>query len=177
MHFCNDESLQGREENQLTRVLQAIGSQLDYSRILDTLQAEILLAYYLLHRNRRVEGSYHASAAVCIAVAGDLYGTCVFAARFGADGNQLPSPGRDADFEDRVRAFYIVCTLERCWSAWTTSSPPFPCNGASMESVSAPSRRLPLTLDPLFLWADVIWPKYIIRYESYVESKSGNSVQ
>ena len=82
MHFCRDESNKEAEERQLSLVLRAIGSQLDYSRILDTLQAEILLAYYLLHCNRRVEGGYHIAAAVCIAVAGDLYSTCAFAASF-----------------------------------------------------------------------------------------------
>lgn len=119
-HFSDDVVLRRGEEQKLASVLQAIPASLDRRRLMDTLQAEILLAYYLLHRNRRTEGSYHAAAAVSIAVACKLHKIPW------GDSSQPPSPVDDVDNGTRLRAFWTAFALERTWSPWTHSTPAWP---------------------------------------------------
>lgn len=126
-HFSDDAALRLGEEQKLASVLHAIPASLDRRRLMDTLQAEVLLAYYLLHRNRRTEGSYHAAAAVSIAVACELHKLPW------ADG----APADDVDGGTRLRAFWTVFALERAWSPWMHSTPAWPVEVVNHGSVRA----------------------------------------
>ena len=130
-HFSGDVSLRRGEGQKLASVLQAVPTSLDHKRFMDTLQAEVLLAYYLLHRNRRTEGSYHVAAAVSIAVACDLH-----KALWG-DNSQPSSPitTDDVDSGVRLRAFWTVFALERSWSTWMHSPPAWPLEVVDHGSV------------------------------------------
>ncbi|GJE91607.1 Zn(II)2Cys6 transcription factor [Phanerochaete sordida] len=125
-HFSADAALRHGEEQRLAAVLQAIPANLDRHRLMDTLQAEVLLAHYLLHCNRRTEGSYHAAAAVSIAVACELHKLPWADGGGGAGAGAPGSPVDDADGGTRLRAFWTVFALERAWSAWMHSTPAWP---------------------------------------------------
>ena len=153
--FGDDPVLNQQESQMLTRAIHSLTSALDPSRIIYLLQAEVLLAYYLFHKGRNLEGAYHTAAAVSIAVACKLHklrSASWPAAAADADrGVNLPPP-RDAIEEgDRILAFWNVLVLDRCWSAWSQSlsvliqeasvtmqiDTPWPLKTSSYEQVGA----------------------------------------
>lgn len=137
IHFCGDVALQHDAEQKLSSLLQGMARNLDDARKMDILQAEVLLAYYYLHTNRRTEGYYHIAGAVSIAVACNLYqirNAAQERRRMGSS-QYLPLPSGDDDDDDCIRAFWAVFSLERSWSPWTTSPPAWPSEIANQEGV------------------------------------------
>ncbi|PSR71032.1 hypothetical protein PHLCEN_2v13080 [Hermanssonia centrifuga] len=82
-----------------------------------TLQTEVLLSYYLFHKDRRVEGGYHAAAAVSIVVACGLHKLGSTRAQ-GRTGINLPLPRDAVEDGERINAFWTVIILDRCWTVW-----------------------------------------------------------
>ena len=137
--FCSDSALQEDALQRLPSLLRDVATTLDDPRKMDVLQAEVLLAYYFLHTNRRTEGFYHIAGAVSIAVACNLYQIRTAAQQRRRLGSlhHVPSPtGDDEDDDDCIRAFWTVFTLERVWSPWTTSLPAWPSEITNQEGVS-----------------------------------------
>lgn len=125
--FAGDSTLQQQEPRKLALLIQTLSSDLDPSRILYTLQAEVLVSCYFFHRNRRLEGSYHAAAAVSIAVACKLHKIRSASWMVQPPGTpsgqevQLFPPADDIEEGERIRAFWTVFSLDRCWAVWTQS--------------------------------------------------------
>lgn len=109
----------------LTAALQSLSVNMDPSRIIYVLQAEVLLAHYLFHKNRRLEGGYHAAAAVSIAVACELHKIRSATWRSGGGAVRLYPPTDAVEEGERVRAFWAVFTLDRCWAVWLQSTSVF----------------------------------------------------
>lgn len=121
--FSNGPDRQFLEPQLFSLVLQSLSSHLDPSKIVYTLQAEVLTALYLLHNNRRLAASYHVSAAVSIAVACNLH-KIRSASIYGAmqSAITLPPPVDDIEEGERIRAFWTVYILDRGWTLWTHAS-------------------------------------------------------
>ena len=142
--FCGDDALKQEEPRKLTAVLQTLSADMDPNRIMYTLQAEVLVSHYLFHKNRRLEGSYHAAAAVSIAVACRLHkirsASWLVAPPSSPSGQevQLFPPADDIEEGERIRAFWTVFALDRCWSVWTQSSSVFMVPPTAMTQVDTP---------------------------------------
>ncbi|KAJ7071962.1 hypothetical protein C8F01DRAFT_973624 [Mycena amicta] len=89
-------------------------------RVLHTLQAEILLTYYLFASGRFLEGKYRASAAASLALS-----TGINAIRSAT--NLTPgvlAPARDAVEEgERIHAWWAVVVLDNTWAVALEESP------------------------------------------------------
>lgn len=122
--FCDEPHLRAHEPQLLSRVLQALSAattNIDPATMIEVLQAEILMAFYFFNKDRKLEGGYHITAAVSIAVAcnlhkirGTQHGTRATAgsgARY-----HLPPPADDVEEGERIAAFWAVYCLDRCWT-------------------------------------------------------------
>lgn len=142
--FCGDHALQQQEPRKLNLVLQTLSSDVHPDRIMYTLQAEVLVAHYFFHKGRRLEGSYHAAAAVSIAVACKLHklrsASWVVHAPGSPSGQevQLFPPADDVEEGERIRAFWTVFALDRCWTVWTNSSSVFMMPPTAATQVDTP---------------------------------------
>lgn len=82
------------------------------------LQAEILLAYYFFHNNRLLEGKFHASAAVSLAIMCNLHKIMSGNGQHGfhAAGNAwLPPPTDSIDEAERIYAWWTTFVLDKSW--------------------------------------------------------------
>ena len=142
--FCEDDALKQEQPLKLAAVLQTLSIDMDPSRIIYILQAEVLVSHYLFHMNRRLEGSYHAAAAVSIAVACRLHkirSTSGLVMPSGSQNGQevrLIPPSDSIEEGERIRAFWTVFALDRYWSVWTQSSSVFIMPPTTMTQVDTP---------------------------------------
>lgn len=89
--------------------------------ILYILQAEILLAYYFFHCNRLLEGKFHASAAVSLAIMCNLHKVMSGPQRGGRQQFQpagqafFPPPADHVDEAERVYAWWATFILDKSW--------------------------------------------------------------
>ncbi|EKM50062.1 uncharacterized protein PHACADRAFT_213827 [Phanerochaete carnosa HHB-10118-sp] len=161
--FCGDDALKQQAPRKLAAVLQTLSADMDPTRIVYTLQAEVLVSHYLFHQNRRLEGSYHAAAAVSIAVACNLHKTRSAAWLVAPSGSpsgqevQLFPPTDDIEEGERIRAFWTVFALDRCWSVWTRSSSVFMMPATAMTQVDTP------------------WPLEMVEYEQHLMMPQGST--
>lgn len=115
--FSNDPAYHATEDRLLALVQQNFSSDFHPTRMMYTLQTEVLLSYYLFHKDRRVEGGYHAAAAVSIVVACGLHKLGSTRAQ-GRTGINLPLPRDAVEDGERINAFWTVIVLDRCWTVW-----------------------------------------------------------
>lgn len=161
--FCGDETLKQEEPRKLAAVLQSLSADMDPARIVYTLQAEVLVSHYLFHKARRLEGSYHAAAAVSIAVACGLHrirSAAWLVAPPGSPGGQdvqLFPPADDVEEGERIRGFWTVFALDRCWAPWTQSSSVFTSPATAMTQVDTP------------------WPLEMGEYEQHLMMPQGST--
>ncbi|KAJ7186441.1 hypothetical protein C8R46DRAFT_880063 [Mycena filopes] len=90
-------------------------------RVMHTLQAEVLLAYYFFACGRLLEGKYHSAAAVSLSLSSRLH-----LSRSGNNPNPGPPlfPGQDAvDEGERVLACWIVIILDNAWAVTLGEGP------------------------------------------------------
>jgi hypothetical protein len=123
-HLSHSESLLGQEHTFMTRALQhaatdPLGSHPD--TILHTLQAEILLAYYLLRIGRFLEAKTHTASAVSIAVSAGLHRIRApvytrYTTGLAADPTMsvsLPPPQDTIEEGERINGFWSVLMLHK----------------------------------------------------------------
>ncbi|TFK75127.1 hypothetical protein BDN72DRAFT_892480 [Pluteus cervinus] len=121
--LSQDETLLSQEHDYLSRALQSVAHGLSSDhpdKIMDGIQAEILLSIYFFRKGRFLEGKYHASAATTLAISSGLHRI-----RSLTDPNSLLQPFEDvlppaANGEDeavRIAGFWAVYTTSTCWSA------------------------------------------------------------
>ncbi|KAJ7451333.1 hypothetical protein FB451DRAFT_1525658 [Mycena latifolia] len=155
VHLSEDERITAYEPAFLAHALRTSANSLTGSHprtVLHSIQACVLLAYYFIRNARFLEGKYHTSAAVSIALSAGLHRIR------SADGGALPptgevlSPPTDTREEgERIDAFWSVLTLNNCW--------------ASMEG--SPSN---VTYGSTGLKIDTPWP---LEIGNYVEASAG----
>ncbi len=123
IHFSKSGAFMAHESVFLDKTLRCVHYALSVAQEQQTttlyvLQAEILLAYYFYHNNRLVEGKFHASAAVSLAMLCKLHKTHSY-------GNigVLPitsawlSPSNDAvEADERIRGWWQTYVLDKSWA-------------------------------------------------------------
>ncbi|EJD02546.1 uncharacterized protein FOMMEDRAFT_157780 [Fomitiporia mediterranea MF3/22] len=94
-------------------------------RRVHAIQAEVLLARYFFSLGRLLEGRYHANAAVSLAVSSGLHSLRLLSSRGSSESSsrskfgrlELVAPRDELEYGERVRVFWAVYVLDRCWSA------------------------------------------------------------
>jgi hypothetical protein len=170
VHLSKDARITVYEPAFLAHALRSTAGSLSGTHprtILHSMQASVLLAYYFIRNARFLEGKYHTSAAVSIAVSAGLH-------RIRArqeDGpietpsfsNALPPAKCAAEEGERISAFWSVLNLNNCW-AGTDGSPsnvsygepglkidtPWPLDTSDYVEVSSPhSHCVDTILNPI----------------------------
>ncbi|KAJ7186533.1 hypothetical protein C8R46DRAFT_1273187 [Mycena filopes] len=119
VHLARDPRITAYEPAFLAHALRSTASSLSGTHprtILHSLQASVLLAYYFLRNARFLEGRYHTSAAVSIALSAGLHRK-----RGPQDGGRplgdaLPQPRDAVEEGERIGAFWSVLNLNNCWA-------------------------------------------------------------
>ncbi|KAJ7688885.1 hypothetical protein B0H17DRAFT_1202747 [Mycena rosella] len=154
VHLSEDERITVYEPAFLAHALRSTASSLSGSHprtVLHSLQASVLLAYYFIRNARFLEGKYHTSAAVSIAVSAGLHR--IRGAQGGAlmpTAEALPPPADALEEGERINAFWSVLTLNNCW--------------AGMDAAGSPSN---VGYGPAGLKIDTPWP---LETRHYVEA-------
>lgn len=147
--FGNKPDRESVEHRLLSLAVQNLSTALEPNKIIYMLQAEVLLAKYLLHQNQRVAANYHVSAAVSIAVACNLHkiqsATALVAPT--AAVITLPPPVDAIEVGERIRAFWTVYIMDRGWTVWTHSSSALLDESSVLTQIDTP------------------WPKELHEYE------------
>ncbi|KAJ7679769.1 hypothetical protein B0H17DRAFT_943858, partial [Mycena rosella] len=119
VHLSNDERITAYEPAFLNHALRSSASSFTGSHprtVLHSLQASVLLAYYFLRNGRSLEGKYHTSAAVSIAL-----GACLHRIRstqsgpLPITGETLPVAADPREEGERIDALWSVLSLNNCW--------------------------------------------------------------
>ncbi|KAF7355876.1 Zn(2)-C6 fungal-type domain-containing protein [Mycena venus] len=131
VHLSKDERITKYEPAFLAHALRSTAGSLSGTHprtILHSLQASVLLAYYFIRNARFLEGRYHTSAAVSIALSAGLHRIRA-PQEGGSNGtlplgqvHTLPPPKSPAEEGERISAFWNVLNLNNCW-AGTDGSP------------------------------------------------------
>ena len=128
VQFSSDASLLSQEQAFVSLASQSLATALidpprdNHTLMIQILQAEVLLSSYFFSRCRDLEGQYHCSAAVSLALSCGLH---QIRSSHSPPGDIAPSPlvasrlpaARDATEEnERIDAFWAVYVLERSWA-------------------------------------------------------------
>ncbi|KAJ7744218.1 Zn(2)-Cys(6) binuclear cluster domain-containing protein [Mycena olivaceomarginata] len=121
IHLSDDARISAFEPAFLAHALRSTAGSLSGThprRILHSLQASVLLAYYFIRNARILEGKYHISVAVSIALSAGLHR---IRALQGADTppvSEMLAPPRDTQDEgERISAFWGVLNLNNCFAS------------------------------------------------------------
>ncbi|KAI0074384.1 hypothetical protein K474DRAFT_1601567 [Panus rudis PR-1116 ss-1] len=127
-HLSTNQSVRAYEPTLLTRSVKSLSDALPEVSSLQQnatqiIQAEVLLSNYFFCQNRRLEGTYHCSAAVSLVLSCKLNhirgagGISIEqVARGISSGFNLPPPADVVEEAERVNAFWSVYVLDRNWS-------------------------------------------------------------
>ena len=131
VRFANAEAVRAYEPMYLASAAQALKSPLtDMSAgaIVQTIQANVLLANYQFAMGHLVEGQHYCNAAVALVLSCRLYNIRTMQARpragsFHAMDFDLPPPSDPVEEGERIRAFWHVYMLDQMWS-YACKTPP-----------------------------------------------------
>lgn len=121
INLSQDPQYTARESVFLGRALRSVHVALSTAHeqqqnTLLVLQAEILLAYYFFHCNRLLEGKFHASAAVSLAIMCNLHQINTHQGGFQSAGQAfLPPPVDHTDEAERICAWWATFILDKSW--------------------------------------------------------------
>ncbi|KAJ7156162.1 hypothetical protein C8R46DRAFT_1226397 [Mycena filopes] len=111
-------------------------------RVLHTLQAEVLLAYWFFAAGRVLEGKYHSAAAVSLGLSGGLH--LVRSRTQSATGpGVLPPAGDVVEEGERIHAWWAVMVMDKCWAVGLCETPSF----AHRDSLAMVDTPWPLECD------------------------------
>ncbi|OBZ66214.1 Chromatin structure-remodeling complex protein RSC30 [Grifola frondosa] len=124
IHLSGNNSLIHHEPAYLARVTTTLSSTLGHEppySMINTIQAEVLLAMYFFSISRFLEGRYHCSAAVALALScglNKIRSLTEPSSRNFAHLQQanLPPPHDSIEEGERVRAFWVVFLLDKSWT-------------------------------------------------------------
>ncbi|KAJ7434675.1 hypothetical protein FB451DRAFT_1571872 [Mycena latifolia] len=140
VHLSQDQRITAYEPAFLAHALRSTASSLVGSHprtVLHSIQASVLLAYYFIRNARFLEGKYHTSAAVSIAISAGLHR--IRGAQGGASPTPeaLPPPTDPLEEGERINAFWSVLTLNNCWASMD-GSPSNVAYGAAGLKIDTP---------------------------------------
>ncbi|KAF8916513.1 hypothetical protein CPB85DRAFT_287571 [Mucidula mucida] len=129
IHFSATPSLIAHQGAFLSRALTQVVTSLSSShpgRVMQTIQAEILLSHYFLAYGRFLEGRYHISAAMSIGMAAGLSKVR------SRTPQTVPITALAATMDpieegERVYACWTALAMDKSWSVALASGPNFPC--------------------------------------------------
>lgn len=126
VHLSKDERITAYEPAFLAHALRSTAGSLTGTHprtVLHSAQASVLLAHYFIRNARFLEGKYHTSAAVSIALSAGLHRIRAppGSGGFTPTAETLPPPKDALEEGERINAFWSVLTLNNCWS--TDGSP------------------------------------------------------
>lgn len=119
IHLSDSSPYAPQEPVYLTRALQQAANGLSGDhphRILHGIQAEILLCIYFFRNGRLLEGKYHASAAVSLAISSGFNKIRSSQPNLGYTQSVLPPPQDSVEEGERINAFWTVLTVNNCWA-------------------------------------------------------------
>ncbi|KAK7035933.1 Zn(2)-C6 fungal-type domain-containing protein [Favolaschia claudopus] len=124
LRFSKQPNLIAQEPAFLSRALNLTAKSLSGihpQKVMHTLQAEILLAYYFFASGRFLEGKYHTAAAVSLALSSGLH---MVRSTKGAPPTSLLPAARDAVEEgERIHAWWTVVVLDKAWAVAFNEDP------------------------------------------------------
>ncbi|KAJ6557810.1 hypothetical protein B0H19DRAFT_1148644 [Mycena capillaripes] len=151
-HLSRSERVSVHESSFLSDALRSTAAGLSNAQgsnaIIHTIQAEVLLAQYFFRNSRILEGKYHASAAVSIALSLGLHQIRSADVR-GSTVKSLSPATTALEEGERINAFWAVLTLNNCWFtadgsprdiSYAVVDTPWPLD---IEAYSENSRSLP----------------------------------
>ncbi|KAJ7199673.1 Zn(2)-Cys(6) binuclear cluster domain-containing protein [Mycena pura] len=119
VHLSRDPRITAYEPAFLAHALRSTAGSLAGTHprtVLHSIQASVLLAYYFIQNARLLEGRYHTSAAVSIAVSAGLHGIHTGGGGRSAAG-ALPPPRDAGEQGERISAFWAVLNLNNFWAS------------------------------------------------------------
>lgn len=166
--FSANPSLRAFEPRFLARATEAITAALERSdRLVNVIQAECLLAFYLYANGRLLEGFYHASAAARLAIGLGLHqitscdlasqtqdGAAKHSALAGnpatapSTGSILPPPADAIELGERIHCFWMAFNIDRAWAVATGMPVAFSDGDHSRTQV------------------DTVWPRSLADFEA-----------
>ncbi|KAK7040561.1 Zn(2)-C6 fungal-type domain-containing protein [Favolaschia claudopus] len=120
-HLSHSEALSSQTTTLLPEALRSAATSLSNQRnpntVIQTIQAEALLAQYFFRNARILEGKYHASTAVSIALSSGFHK--IRSANIQSNPPQSPTgyPPTAQEEGERINAFWAVLTLNNTWLA------------------------------------------------------------
>ncbi|OCH88567.1 hypothetical protein OBBRIDRAFT_779891 [Obba rivulosa] len=125
VRFSGDAGLLQHEQSFLSRAVQALSDDLanvQAHNVTFLIQAEVLLATYFLAQGRFLEGRYHCSAAVALALSCKLNrirsanSPALRAEWVHTTSFDIPAPADAVEEGERINAFWMVYVLHKSWS-------------------------------------------------------------
>ncbi|SJL07724.1 uncharacterized protein ARMOST_11074 [Armillaria ostoyae] len=127
IHLSDSGEILAYEEVFLARALQSTAQELSSShpqRIIQCIQAEVLLAHYFFRKARMLEGRYHTCSAVSLVLSARLH---KIRSVEGGGPSVLPPPTDYIEEGERIKAFWTVFILDNCWTTADGSPSNFLC--------------------------------------------------
>ena len=140
-HLSSNDTIKAHESTFLTRAVKSVLEALPLissrqHNAVHVIQAEVLLANYFFCQARSLEGTYHCSAAVALALSCRLNLQRGSPQIGGSPSGFILAPASDAIEEmERTNAFWAAFILDR---TWTVASGPLPNDVFSGLQISAP---------------------------------------
>lgn len=125
IQFSGDTGLLQHEQSFLSRAVQALSDDLanvQTHNVTFLIQAEVLLATYFFAHGRFLEGRYHCSAAVALALSTKLNrirsanSPSLRTDWIRTTGFDIPAPADPVEEGERINAFWMVYVLHKSWS-------------------------------------------------------------
>ncbi|KAK7692926.1 hypothetical protein QCA50_004565 [Cerrena zonata] len=143
--ISSNTSIRAHEDKLLGRAVQSISDALPQVASLQhnaihVIQAEVLLSNYFFCKNRYLEGTYHCSAAVALAMSCKLHRIRSTSTVMEAAGVSrlasftLPPPIDGVEEGERICAFWSVFTLDRSWSVAQGTAPNDVFSGVQIDT-------------------------------------------
>ncbi|PBK97422.1 hypothetical protein ARMGADRAFT_1075911 [Armillaria gallica] len=127
IHLSDSGEVLAYEEVFLARALQSTAQELSSShpqRVIQCIQAEVLLAHYFFRKARMLEGRYHTCSAVSLVLSARLH---KIRSVEGGGPSVLPPPTDYIEEGERIKAFWTVFILDNCWTTADGSPSNFLC--------------------------------------------------
>ncbi|KAF7341874.1 Zn(2)-C6 fungal-type domain-containing protein [Mycena sanguinolenta] len=145
IHLSEDPKITVYEPAFLSHALRSTASSLSGTHprtILHSIQASVLLAYYFIRNARFLEGKYHISAAVSIALSAGLHHIRgprdSESARTQAISRALATPQDTREEGERIDAFWAVLAVNNCWASRDGASSNISYGPASALAIHTP---------------------------------------
>lgn len=143
--ISSNNSIRAHEDKLLARAIQSISDALPQVASLEhnaihVIQAEVLLSNYFFCQNRYLEGTYHCSAAVALAMSCNLHQIRSSSVNMDtAEASRLtsltlPPPVDGVEEGERICAFWSVYILDRSWSVAQGTAPNDVFSGVQIDT-------------------------------------------